>query len=96
MTKLHYAVRHLMSSLIWTNHQKILKNPLPTEWIFQGYFFFGFEGWCTDETYVAEVQAVVEQHYLPKVPVPVQHMAIFYHSVAEPDRNVLKLQFKAM
>ena len=34
---------------------------------------------------------MVEQQYLPKVPAPIQHMAIFNHSVAEPDRNVLKL-----
>ena len=56
-----------------------------TEWIFQGYLFSGSNGWRTDETnnYEAEVRAVVEQQYLPKVPVPIQHMAIFYHSVAE-------------
>ena len=53
-----------------------------TEWIFQGYLFFGSNGWRTDETYEAEVRAVVEQQYLPKVPAPIQHMAIF--SVAEP------------
>ena len=34
---------------------------------------------------------MVEQQYLPKVPVPIQHMAIFYHSVAKPNRDVLKL-----
>ena len=34
---------------------------------------------------------MVKQQYLPKVPVPIQHMAIFCHSVAEPDRDVLKL-----
>ena len=34
---------------------------------------------------------MVERQYLPKLPVPVQHMEIFYHSVAEPDRDVLKL-----
>ena len=62
-----------------------------TEWIFQGYLFFGSNGWRTDETYEAEVRAVVEQQYLPKVPVPIQHMAIFYQSVAEPVRDVLKL-----
>ena len=45
---------------------------------------------CTDETYEAEVRAVVEQQYLSKVPVPIQHMASFYHSVVEPDRDVLK------
>ena len=54
-----------------------------TEWIFQGYFFFGSDGWSTDEAYEAEVWAVVEQQYLPKVPVPVQHMAIFNDSVAK-------------
>ena len=32
--------------------------------------------WLTDETYEAEVRAVVEQQYLPEVPVSVQHMAI--------------------
>ena len=32
--------------------------------------------------------------YLPKVPVPVQHMAIFYYSVAEHDRDVLKLPIR--
>ena len=62
-----------------------------TEWIFHGYLFFGSDGWRTDEAYEAEVRAVVEQQYLPKVPVPVQQMAIFYHSVAKPDRDVLKL-----
>ena len=62
--------------------------------IFQGYFFFSSDGWRTDETYEAEVRAVVEQQYLPKVPVPIQHMAIFYHSVAEPDRDVLKLAIR--
>ena len=39
-----------------------------TEWIFQGSLFFGSNGWCTGETYEADVQAVVEQQYLPKVP----------------------------
>ena len=34
------------------------------------------DGWLTDETYEAEVGAVLEQQYLPKVPVSVQHMAI--------------------
>ena len=64
-----------------------------TEWIFQGDIFFGSDGWRTDEAYEAEVRAVVEQQYLPNVPVPVQHMAIFssYDSVAKPDRDVLKL-----
>ena len=64
-----------------------------TEWIFQGYLSFCSDGWCTDEAYEAEVLAVVEEQYLPNVPVPVQHMAIFYHSVArpEPDRDILKL-----
>ena len=28
-----------------------------TEWIFQEYLFFGSNGWRTDETYEAEVQA---------------------------------------
>ena len=65
-----------------------------TEWIFEGYLFFGSDGWRTNETYEAEVRAVVEQQYLPKVPVPIQHMAIFYHSVAEPDRDVLKLPIR--
>ena len=45
----------------------------------------------TDETYGAEAWAVVKQHCLPKVPVPSQHMANFYHSVAESVRDVLKL-----
>ena len=44
-----------------------------TELIFQGCLFFGFDGWRTDETNEAEVRAVVEQQYLPKVPVPIQH-----------------------
>ena len=43
------------------------------------------------KAYEEEVRAVVERQYLPKLPVPVQHMEIFYHSVAEPDRDVLKL-----
>ena len=34
-----------------------------TEWIFQGYLFFGSDGWRTDEAYEAEVRAVVEQQY---------------------------------
>ena len=50
---------------------------ISTEWIFEGYLFFGSDGWRTDEAYEAEVRAVVEQQYLPKVPVPIQHMAIF-------------------
>ena len=62
-----------------------------TECIFQGYPFFSSNWWHTDEIYEAEVQAVVEQQHLPKVPVPIQHMAIFCHSVAEPVRDVLKL-----
>ena len=65
-----------------------------TEWIFQGYLFFCSNGWRTDETYEAEVRALVEQQYLPKVPVSVQHMAIFYDSVAKPDRDVLKLPIR--
>ena len=65
-----------------------------TEWIFQGYLFFGSDGWRTDEAYEAEVRAVVEQQYLPKVPIPIQDSfcpdpAIFYHSVTEPGRSVL-------
>ena len=48
----------------------------------------------TEETYQAKVLSLVEQQYLPKVPVLVQHMAIFYHSVAEPDREVLKLPIR--
>ena len=50
--------------------------------------------WRTDETHEAKVRAVVEQQYLSKVPVPIQHMAIFNHSMAEvePDRIVLKFQ----
>ena len=47
------------------------------EWIFQGYLFFGSNGCRLDKTYEEELQAVVEQQYLPKVPVPIQHMAIF-------------------
>ena len=65
-----------------------------TEWIFQGCLFFGSDGWRTDEAYEAEVRAVVERQYLPKVPVPVQHMAIFYDSLAKPDRDVLKLPIR--
>ena len=54
--------------------------------------FLQFQGWSTEETFEAEAWAVVEQQYLPKkVPVPVQHMAIFYHSVADTDRDVFKL-----
>ena len=78
------AAHHLTGSLIPANHRKILKNP--QLWIFQGYLFFGSDGWRTDETYEVVVRAVVEQQYLPKVPGPIQHMAIFYHSVAVPDR----------
>ena len=65
-----------------------------TEWIFQGYLFFGSDGWRTNETYEAEVRTMVEQQYLQKVPTlaAIQHVAIFYHSVAKPDRDVLKLQ----
>ena len=37
-----------------------------TEWIFQGYLFFGSNGWRTDETYEAGVRALVEQQYLRK------------------------------
>ena len=48
----------------------------------------------TEEAYEAKVWAVVEQQYLPKVPVPVQHMTIFYHLVAQPDRHVLKLPIR--
>ena len=65
-----------------------------TEWIFQGYLFFSSDGWRTDETYEAEVLAVVEQQYLPTILVPIQHMAFFYRSVAEPDRDVLKLPIR--
>ena len=53
--------------------EKILKTP-------QHEFFKGiFPSVPTDgsqmKTYEAEVRAVVEQQYLPKVPVPIQHMA---------------------
>ena len=37
---------HLTSSLIRTNQRKILKNP-QILWIFQGYLFFGSDGWRT-------------------------------------------------
>ena len=80
---LHEAHHHC---LIHTNQQRILKNPQNGR-----YLFFCSDGWRTDETYEVEVRAVVEQQYLPKVPVLIQHTAIFYHSVAEPDRDVLKL-----
>ena len=81
------TAHHLMSSLFWKNNLKILKNPL----------LFCPDGWLTDKTYGAEVQAVVEKQYLPKVSVQIQHIAMFYHSVAKPDRDVLKFncQFEA-
>ena len=84
------AEHHLMSSLIRMNHWKILS----TVRSFQRYLFFGSDGWRTDETYEAEVLAVVEQQYLPTILVPIQHMAFFYRSVAEPDRDVLKLPIR--
>ena len=62
-----------------------------TEGIFQGYVIFSSDRLHTDKTHEAELRAVVEQQYLPKFSVPIQHMAIFYHSVAKPDRDVLKL-----
>ena len=65
-----------------------------TEWTFQGYLFFGSDGWHTDETYKTEVRAVVEQQYLPHVSAPIQHTAILYHSVAKPDRDVLNLSIR--
>ena len=67
-----------------------------TEWIFQGYLFkfFGSNERDTDETYEAKVRTVVKQQYLPKVPVPIQHTAIFYRLVAEPDRDVLNLPIR--
>ena len=34
----------------------------------------------------------MEQQYLPKIPVPVQHMAIYYHLVAELELDVFKLK----
>ena len=73
----------------WDKSPKDLEKSI--EWIFQGDLFFGSDGqgWHTNETYEAKVLAVVEQQYLPKVPVPVQHMAIFHYSVAEPDRDIL-------
>ena len=61
---------------------------------FSRVFFIYSNGWRTDKTYEAEIWAVVEQQYLPKVPVPIQHMAIFYDSVAEPDRDDLKLPIR--
>ena len=54
-------MHHLTSSLIRTNHQKIFKNQQNGSFKFQGYLFFGSNGWYTDETYEAEVRAVVEQ-----------------------------------
>ena len=53
------AAHHLTSSLILLNLQKILKNP-------QNGFFKGSNGCHTDESYEAEVLAVVKQQYLPK------------------------------
>ena len=70
---------HLTSNLIQTNHRRILKNPF-----FKSVLSL-VQKWHLDE---AEVRAVVEQKYFLEVPVPVQHMAIFNHSVAEPDRNI--------
>ena len=65
---------------------------------FEGNLFFDPDGWLTDETYSAKVRAVVEQQYLQKlevpVPVRVQHMAIFYNLVAEPDQDVRKLPIR--
>ena len=55
---------------------------------FQGYLFLCSNGWLTYETYESELQEAVEQQLFPKVPVPVQHMAIFYHLGTEPDRNL--------
>ena len=76
--------------LVW----KILKNT-------QNGFFKGiFSSVLTDGAQMklmkqnfpaAEVLAVEELQCLPKIPVPIQHMAIFYDSVAELDRDVLKL-----
>ena len=43
------------------------------------------------ETCEDAVRATVEEHYLPTVPVSVHHMELFYNSVAEPDRELLKL-----
>ena len=38
---------------------------------------------------------MVEEEYLPTVPVPVHSMDIFYNSAAEPDRELLKLSVRA-
>ena len=94
MTMLHKnpnAVHHLTSSMIRKNHRGNWgESWKSTEWIYQGYLFFSSVGWRTYETYDTEVRAVVEQQYLPNVLVPVEHMANFHRSVAEPGRNGLR------
>ena len=91
------AARHPTNSLIWMYHRRILKNA--QNGFFKGILlsFLLFQRMAHRSNLWSKVLAVVEQQYIPKVPNPVQHMAIFYHSVAflpEPNRDVLKLPFR--
>ena len=43
--------------------------------------------WPAGETYEEKICAAEEEQYLPAIPVPVQHMAVFYNSAAKLDRD---------
>ena len=81
------AVHHLTSSLILTTHLKILKNP-------QNGFFKGvFSLVPTDGAQVKLMKQSFRQWWNSNIYLKFL-MAIFYHSVAEPDREVLKMQIR--
>ena len=90
------AVHDPMSShcLIWMNNQRILNNP--QNGFFKGIFFF----FLTDGEQMKHMKQELGQWWnstiCQKFPVPIQHMAVFYNSAAEPDRDVLTCLFEAM
>ena len=56
-----------------------------TEWKFAGYIYFCSARLPAGENYEEPVQVAEQEQYLPNVPAPVLHMAIFYNSATEPD-----------
>ena len=90
------AAHHQTSSLIRTNHQKILKN------LQNGSFRGIFSSVPTDGAQMKLMERKFGQWWNSNIYRNFQHMAIFpgpahgnfYHLVAEPDRDVLKLPIR--
>ena len=51
-------------------------------------------GWPAGKTCEDAVRSSVDELHLPTVPIPVQSIEMLYNSVAEPDRELLKLPIR--